>query len=67
MNTLIRLGLRRGWRHGVLNGEKRWLYVGAGALLLRFLFRALEKDESVVFREILLPGERLVITHEPEA
>lgn len=67
MSWLIRLGLRRGWRHGVLNGERAWLYAGAAALLLRWLLHAVEKEESVVFREILQPGERVVITHEPPA
>jgi len=65
MDTLIRMGLRRGWRRGILDGEKTWLYVGAAALLARMLLRALEKEESVVFREVLQPGERLIITHEP--
>jgi hypothetical protein len=65
MDWLIRMGLRRGWRHGVLNGEKAWLYVGAGALLLRLLVRALGKEEKVVFREVLQPGERFLVTHEP--
>jgi hypothetical protein len=65
MNALIRLGLRRGWRNGIVNGERTWLYVGAGALLLRMLVRVIAKEESVVFREVLNPGERIVITHEP--
>ncbi len=67
MNWLIRMALRRGWRHGVLNGERAWLYAGGGALLLRLLLRAIAKEESVVFREVLQPGERVVITHEPRA
>jgi hypothetical protein len=65
MSWLIRMALRRGWRHGVLNGERAWLYVGAGALLLRWVVRAVAKEESVVYREVLREGERLVITHEP--
>jgi len=64
MNALIRLGLRRGWRQGIVNGERGWLIVGAVALLLRMLLRALAKEEKVVFRESLQPGQRLVITHE---
>ena len=65
MNWLIRQGLRHGWRRGVLNGERAWVYLGATALLLRMLQRAFAKEESVVFHEALRPGERLVITHEP--
>ncbi|MDQ1412169.1 MAG: hypothetical protein QOE07_757, partial [Acidimicrobiaceae bacterium] len=39
MSWLIRLGIRRGWRNGVVNGNKAWLYAGAAALLLRMLGR----------------------------
>jgi hypothetical protein len=67
MNALIRLGLRRGWRQGILNGERGWLIVGAVALLLRMFLRAVAKEEKVVFRESLQPGQRLVITHESSA
>jgi hypothetical protein len=67
MSWLIRFGLRRGWRDGVLGGDRRWLYAGALALLLRWLLRAWSKEEEVVYRELLRPGERLVITHEPPA
>ncbi|HEX3541928.1 MAG TPA: hypothetical protein VHT75_15955 [Acidimicrobiales bacterium] len=65
MNWLIRLALRRGWRDGILNGERIWLYAGAAALLVRMLQRAVGKEESVVYREVLAAGERIVITHEP--
>jgi hypothetical protein len=43
------------------------LFVGAAAMLARLALRAWAKEESVVFREVLQPGERLVITHEPSA
>jgi hypothetical protein len=67
MSWLIRLGLRRGWRQGVVNGNRAWLAVGAAALLLRMLQRAWSKEEAVVFREVLQPGERIIISHEPPA
>lgn len=67
MTWLIRLGIRRGWRNGVLNGDRGWLYAGALALVARMMFRALSREESVVFREVLQPGERVVISHEPRA
>jgi hypothetical protein len=66
MSWLIRLALRRGWRQGVMNGERAWLYAGAAALVLRWAVRALAREESVVYQEVLRPGERLVITHEPQ-
>ena len=65
MNWLVRLALRRGWRDGILGGERVWLYAGAAALLVRMLQRAVAKEESVVYREVLAAGERVVITHEP--
>ncbi len=65
MNWLLRLALRRGWRSGVLEGNRGWLYAGAAALMVRMMLRALAKEESVVYREVLQPGERVVITHEP--
>lgn len=65
MNWLIRLVLRRGWRDGVLGGNRAWLFAGAAALLMRMLQRAWGKEEEVVYREALAAGERLVITHEP--
>ena len=65
MNWLVRLALRRGWRDGILGGERAWLYAGAAAVLVRMLQRAVAKEESVVYREVLAAGERIVITHEP--
>ncbi len=66
MSWLIRLALRRGWRQGVMNSERAWLYAGAAALVLRWARKAIAREESVVYREILQAGERLVITHEPQ-
>lgn len=67
MNWLIRLGLRRGWRDGIVNGSKVWVAVGAAALLLRMFQRAWAKEEKVVYHEVLRPGERIIISHEPPA
>jgi hypothetical protein len=67
MTWLIRLALRRGWRNGVLEGNRGWLYAGAAALVVRMMLRAVAKEESVVYHEVLRPGERVVITHEPRA
>jgi hypothetical protein len=67
MTWLIRLALRRGWRNGVLEGNRAWLYAGAAAFIVRMMLRAVAKEESVVYREVLQAGERIVITHEPRA
>jgi hypothetical protein len=64
MNRLIGLGLRRGWRQGVLEGNRAWLLVGGLALTMRVIQRMAGKEEKVVYSEQLRPGETLVITHD---
>jgi hypothetical protein len=64
MNRLISAGLKRGWRHGVLEGNRSWLLVGGVALTFRLLQRMAGKEEKVVYREQLRPGETLVIAHD---
>ena len=57
--------VRKGWRRGVLGGERLWLVLGAAALALQFVVRVARKKEEVVFSEKLRPGETIVITHRP--
>jgi hypothetical protein len=64
MNRLIGLGLRRGWRQGVLEGNRAWLLVGGLALTMRVIQRMAGREEKVVYSEQLRPGETLVITHD---
>jgi hypothetical protein len=64
MNRIISVGLKRGWRQGVLEGNRSWLVVGGVALTLRLLQRMAGKEEKVVYREQLRPGETLVIAHD---
>jgi hypothetical protein len=64
MNRIISAGLKRGWRQGVLEGNRSWLVVGGVALTLRLLQRMAGKEEKVVYREQLRPGETLVIAHD---
>jgi hypothetical protein len=64
MKKLIELSLRRGWRQGVLEGNRSWLVIGGVALTVRVLQRLGGKEEKVVFREKLSPGETVVIAHE---
>jgi hypothetical protein len=47
---------------GLLGGNRRWLVLGGIAWGFRLIGWALRKDEHVVFKEQLRPGERLVIT-----
>jgi hypothetical protein len=64
MKKLIALALRRGWRQGVLEGNRSWLVIGGVALTVRMLQRLGGKEEKVVFREKLRPGETVVIAQE---
>jgi hypothetical protein len=66
MNRLIRLGIRHGWRRGILEGRRTWLVVGALALSARFLQRLGGRQEEVVYRENLDVGRALLITNLPE-
>jgi hypothetical protein len=63
MNRLIRLGLRQGWRRGVLEGRRTWLVLGAVALSARAMQRLGGRSEDVVYREKLGPGASLLISH----
>jgi hypothetical protein len=65
MDRILRWALRRGVRRGLLGGERLWLVVGAGALLLRMARKAFKKEPELVFSERLGVGERLIITHRP--
>jgi hypothetical protein len=63
MNRLIRLGIRQGWRRGLLEGRRTWLVIGAVALSARVMQRLGGRREDVVYRETLGPGAALLITH----
>jgi hypothetical protein len=67
VNRLISFALRQGWRQGVVKGNRAWLYAGGAAVLLRLFQRAVAREESVVYREELRPGESIVIAHERPA
>jgi hypothetical protein len=63
MKSLLAWAIGRGWRRGLVGGERIWLVVGAAALLLQLGLRALHKEDEVVFSEKLGLGEQLIITH----
>jgi hypothetical protein len=63
MNRLIRLGIRQGWRRGILEGRRTWLVLGAVALSARALQRLAGRSEDVVYREELGAGSGLLITN----
>ncbi len=63
MKSLLAWAIGRGWRRGLVGGERIWLVVGAAALLLQWGLRALRKEPELVFSEKLGLGEQLIITH----
>ena len=63
MKSLLAWAVARGWRRGLLGGERIWLVVGAAALLLQWGLKAFRKEDEVVFSEKLGLGEQLIITH----
>ncbi len=64
MRRLFRLGMRQGFRRGVLDGNRAWVVVGGIALLGHLAGRVSGREADVVFSEVLAPGESFRITHE---
>jgi hypothetical protein len=63
----VRLGLRHGWRRGVLGNNRAFLVIGGVAVVGHLAGRVFGGEPDVVFSEKLLPGETFRITHEPKA
>jgi hypothetical protein len=53
---------QRGLYEGLLGGNRRWLVLGGVAWTVRAVGWAIRRDERVLYRERLRPGEQLVIT-----
>lgn len=62
MERLFSYLVRRGLKRGLLEGDAKWLALGAAALLARSGMKALKKRPEVVFADKLRTGERLVIS-----
>ena len=54
----------RSLTRGVLGGHRFWLIIGAVVWGLRAIKWAWPKEESVVYRTVLQPGETLEIVHD---
>lgn len=54
---------RNGLRRGLLGGNRTWLAVGIVAGGFRWISRMVSRDEEVVAREVLEPGQTLVVDH----
>jgi hypothetical protein len=65
---LLRRARTEGITRGLIGGNRLWLVVGGLAWGAQALRWAVRREEEVVFREVLEPGEQLVITaREPSA
>ncbi len=51
----------RGFQKGVIGSSRAWLGIWAGLGVARFLHKRLGKDEVVVERVVLRPGEAVEI------
>jgi hypothetical protein len=66
MDRAVRLGIRHGFRKGLLGGSQAWLAVGAVAVGVRAVQR-LASRKPVVVTESLAPGEAILVRHLPLA
>ncbi len=62
---LVAAGIRRGWRDGLVGGNRAWVVVGGVAVIGHLAGRALGREEEIVFREQLRAGESFRVTHLP--
>jgi hypothetical protein len=63
MNRLIRLGIRQGWRRGILEGKRSWMVIGAMAISARAMQQLAGRKEVVVYSEKLETGGTLLISN----
>jgi hypothetical protein len=61
MNWLSRRLLRAGFRRGVLEGSRGWLYVGVTVMAIRVVRRVLGEPPETVYEHELKPGEGIQI------
>jgi hypothetical protein len=62
-DRLVRAGMRRGFKRGLVGGNQVWLAVGAVALGARLLRRMAAPGKGVTVIERLSPGQALIIRH----
>ena len=54
------------FRRGVLGNSRPWFWVAVATYALRALRRLMGRDEKVLYRHELSPGQTLVIAHDRE-
>jgi hypothetical protein len=60
---VLRLALRR----GLLGGSSFWKVLGTLAMAMRLLRKLTRNEPEVVYREVLQPGQSLVISNDKTA
>jgi hypothetical protein len=60
----VRLGMRRGFERGLLDGNRAWVVVGGAALLAHLAGRALARQPETVFSDRLEPGDAIQIIND---
>jgi hypothetical protein len=60
----VRLGMRRGFERGLLDGNRAWVVVGGAALLAHLAGRALARQPETVFSDRLEPGDAIQIVND---
>ena len=61
MSWLIGRLLRNGFRRGLLEGSRGWLYVGVAAAAVNVAKRILTEPEETVFAAELKPGQGIEV------
>jgi len=61
----LRSGVRQGLDRGLGEGSRLFLALGGAAVAVRLLRRMAAPGPATVVRELLQPGETLVIEHLP--
>lgn len=64
MGAVLRFVRRAGVERGLFEGRRAWLLLGGVAWGIHFLNKAAGRNEVVVYREELLPGESVVVRRE---
>ncbi len=66
LRSVIKAGMRHGFRKGVTEGNRAWVVIGGIALVGHLAGRAIGRKEEIVFSEPLRAGQSFQITHLPK-
>ena len=61
MGSLLQSLAKTGWKKGLREGNRTWLYVGVAATGMRLVRKMLVQEPQTVYRTELKPGDRFEI------